>query len=344
MIALGYILLITTDTFKFKLYFSSPYIYINNYVHFFMALGNLLLLYAVYYIYKHRQQSTEKWLYAIDSTRAQVLYWGNSVAAILFLLIGLHAVMIEHSLDFAGVVFRINIRVLIPFIGLLSFLTMLFTRMFVHDFNSIKTISREPPREQEHIANKKHIHFWELRQFTTFLRQKINIIFQKNSIQKKLFTKSGQAAHDLRTPLTILSMLSIKARNVLSTNQWHTYNNAIIKIKSATDELLKLQSLDRQYKKTPITQQTHYKYIALLIMDFLESQAVEHPDYKISLNDTINKHDWFILINIYIEAYHMHKNAILTTNHYYHPEIQSQCIKKSVTLLPKPLISRVIVS
>lgn len=297
LLAEGFILIIIAELFKLNLQSTQHLLYLNSYINFFTVLGYLILIYAAYQFYQEQQHKEQQWLYAINSTRAQILYWGMSISSLLFFLICLHAAVFSKNPGFINNLFNINIRILIPFISLFFSLSLLFTRLFVNDFNTIKILSRRHVTEAKPGKKNRVIHFYELRKFSSFLQQKIKVTLQKTKTRKNLFIKSGQAAHDLRTPLTILTMMSTKASTLLSETQWERYNQSIASIRKTIIELLELQDLASEQSSTTLLKQTHYKYISLFVLDFIELHAAKHPQVKLLLSAKQNN-AWFCLSTI----------------------------------------------
>ncbi len=289
ILATGFLLLIIVDIFRPNINYTTPYLFTSHYAHFFLLFAKLIVTYGVYLLIKEQKLRPKKWFYEIDCTRTQIIYWGNSVAAVLFLLIGIHSLFAEKTFKFTSFIFHINVHLLVPVISLLLLLTELFARTFSHCYLQI----------QRNISRQKKstiIYFKELRQFSNITVNIMNDIAKKNEVQKKMFTVSGQAAHDIRTPLSVLDVLCKQAKTILTESEWLLYNNALVQIRATTNELLALQqksSLDKTVKQSSQSQ-----YIAILFEQFIQEKAIQYQHLNISIGIKISTPAWFTLTDI----------------------------------------------
>ncbi len=295
----GSLLNIIADVFKKNINYTAPYLFVGYYVHFFMILAKLLFVYSTYSLLKLNDKNTNHWLYLPGSTRTQVMYWGNSIASLLLLMIGIHAMIMNHSFEFASFAFRLNVRVLIPFISLLSLLTMFFARMFTQDFEQIKQLANQPSPQRLSIhRNEQNIKFKELRLFSTFLQKKLNVIAEKTASQKKMFYIAGHAAHDIRTPISILSILSNEAKKTLGDEEWCIYKKALTDMQVTADELLALQSKAADQENKGVSQESNLQYAAILLLNFVTKKADKYSKDNIELTYNIAPPNWFLLADI----------------------------------------------
>ncbi len=297
ILTVAFLLFIVADIFKYNATFAMPYLTQSVPPYFIMLLAKMLFIYSIYMLTTKKQ--VQKWISSADSTRTQVDYWGNSIATFLFLLIGLHTVLTKDTFAFDSAMFSYNIRVLIPFITLLSLLTLVFAQLFSSDFKKIKKLmrNRSDTKDQEKQLISS-MNFEEFRKFSVFLTSRINILKQKKEKQKKIFEMAGHAAHDIRTPISILSIFANTAEQHLSNKELRIYKNALEKVKSIACDLLTLQKKSGGIQEAMQTDQAACKFVAILFFEFMQQKAVQYEHLQIDFKYSITAAAWFSIITI----------------------------------------------
>ncbi len=262
-------------------------------------LGRFFIIFSAYKLVFNEEARGQHILYSVDSTRTQIIYWGNSIAAILFLLIGTKIYFIDEQLSYTDLIFNSNIKLLIPFMSLLSLLTIFFARMFSQDYYRIKMlIASFTTSTPKALAIFNKLNFIELRQFSKFLQHKMELISEKTANQKKLFKVVGQAAHDIRTPLSVLSILSDEVEQRLDHKEWLIYKNALARINVTANDLLALQGKSADDDNREQTKLSQSKYIAILFLELMQQKSIQYVHLGVTVEYHVAPSAWFVITNI----------------------------------------------
>jgi hypothetical protein len=148
------------------------------------------------------------------------------------------------------------------------------------------------------------IQFKELRNLSHFLENKMKIISQKTASQKKMFKIASHAAHDIRTPISILSILSYETEKKLDAKDWCIYKNALTEIQITADDLLSLQKKAADQKESPAPKVSHFQYAAILLVNFITKKSREYSSNNIKLTCKVDSSAWFTLADIETEQFH----------------------------------------
>ncbi len=299
MLAEGFLILIIGDIVKLNINFSAPYVFTLWSANFYYLLGKLFLLYSAAKLLLMNDYKKADLFYQVDNTRTQILYWGNSITATLFLLLGVKILILDQASYITNLLFNTNVRLLVPFVSLLILFTFVFTQMFSHDFSEIKNmitkLSNKLTIPQRLFAK---INFFELRHLARFIKDKMQILSEKNATQEKFFKAAGQAAHDIRTPLSVLSILSSETEKQLNQKEWQIYKSALARIKVSANDLLALQKKSADEKNLEKIISAQSQYIAIAFVELMQHKSIQHSHLGINITYSISPSAWFVIANI----------------------------------------------
>ncbi len=300
LLAYGFLLLVVADMLvtgvlssavQFKVGFLSS-IYPSHTI---WLLGKLFVLFAVIDLYREKNENPYGWFFSVDNIRPQIIYWGNSVAMLFLLMLGVPSLIIKEWSRFTQLTFDINITILVPFVGIISLLTKWFNRRFVGDYSIIKEqIYRSENMSSGLRFRKRVLYFSGLRQVSNFLVSYINLLLDKKEAQKKVFQVAMRAAHDIRTPISVLSLLSDAANSGLDKAQQDKHGESLRQVKAVAENILALQqksSLDDPVANKAVVQS---EFVAILLNDLYQKNKSEYADMYIE----IDRSAWFALVNI----------------------------------------------
>ncbi len=252
--------------------------------YFFWVFGKVLVVYAIVNIYYKIKHYSKRLFYSVDSTRTQIIYWGNSVALSFFLLLEIHDTFVKHSSHFIWQAFAINLIVLVPFVSLFTFLNIFFSNLFSGDYKSIKFIvSKNLKSEEGKSFRMPLMHFFELAKFAKILRNRILILNKKKDIQKRMFTIATRAAHDIQTPLTVLGMLSEDIENKMPSKEKAIFEESIVKIKGIAQDLLNFRKESSDINSASSSYTANPQFIGIDIVNLLRKR-LPHAQISCSRN------------------------------------------------------------
>ncbi len=377
---MGYLLNIIANSLTMKYIFIQPLFSLNNPAYLILILSHIFILYAVIKFYLDKEMYVKGIFYPVDTTRSQIIYWGNSVSLSFFLLLGIYSFLDHKLFQYSWIIFDVNITILIPFVSILSLFAMLLSNIFTKDYSITKGIMKQFNNiGDSEISNKKTLYFDELDKVANYLTNRINSLKKKEERQKNLFAIATRAAHDIRTPLTVLNILSKSIEKQLEEPQKNIYEQSLSDIKTNVTSLLALQKKsDMPYNEGEIERKP-YQYVDTLAIEentdiiIFDDEEIYHTtwdalfkksalsQYNIQVHHCYTENDFFtakssiktkklVLIDYdikgspllgidYIRELGLQKEAILVTNHYDNEAVQLLCEEQNISLLPKPKIS-----
>ncbi len=288
----GFLFLLISVSNRKKEQFLNPNQVFQVVVNWPMIIGMLLIIYGSCSLLKEKcQQSTL--FYPANSAKSQILYWSNSILALLFLILGINTIATREFFHFSHLIFDTNIYSLIPLLGLLSLPNLWYSNLLTNDLDLIASKTKS----SNNLSHTGNLYFNELQEFSNTLSHKMNTTINNTAKISALSLTIKQAAHDIKTPLSILSILSENVKNNLTKKSWGLYNSSIVEANSGANQLLTLQK--RIANKT-VSKENFCKlhYITLLICDFIDEISSQYHHIPIQFTKEISTQAWFTLVRI----------------------------------------------
>ncbi len=336
---LSYIIHVMGDIMGTNIYFFLPYFSNLTPSQFMWTFSDLLQAYSLLMLINNENHNTKKWFYPIDSARAQIGYWGNSIASTLFLLLGIRNVVFAEDFKNAQLLLHTHVIVFIPFVSLLSLLTLSFTRLFTKDFNTIGRVMSnfDNPKKRKQLE-KKPLYFKELRRLNRYLIEQLGIFRQKTAKEKQLISMTKHIANNIQKPLSLITDLSRKFEDDLDADQQSIYKIGLTHIKGIANELL---ALDPQSNINPFEQNQSSltaNYIGITFHELMLEKNTQYNKDDINFKTKIDTRAWFVvakiarsdfyriisnLINNAVEATEGQKERVITCHMRYTPNAKT---------------------
>ncbi len=285
---------ISSETLASKTLFHSLLFNIVYPHHIFWFFGKILLIFATKNLFAFRHRQERNFFFSVENTRPQIIYWGNNIAFLLFIVVAIHGLIFGDINIFSQIRFQVRITMMVPFVSFLSLLTIFFSRLFTHDYAQIKRQTSLPADHYwQNKESKSSIYFYELRKFSQFLTFRMRADSEKTSMKKRMLNVATHAAHDIRSPLNILSILLNAADDQFNPQQKKEHQQALTEIRTVAEDLLALQA---QSASGPYTQDANKQkttYIAIVVNDILQRKVPA----KIEHTTTISRSAWFSLVS-----------------------------------------------
>ncbi len=276
---MGYVLI--SDVITSGSLFGGPYFSIVYPAYLLSLLAEFLMLLGIILLSRSPVKNSKSMFYFLDNSRPQILYWCNSVALIFFLALALHTLATKEWFNFLKVAFNANITLIIPFVGTMSFLSTYFVRYFNRDFASIyQQVDHAKHLKAGEKIKQQRIVFGEFRRISHFLTKKFNAISDKKATQDHIMQVATQAAHDIRTPVTVLSTLMESFQDKLTNEERKIYHRSFEDIKAIAHQILMLQERSSLSSNplSPLSKTSEYISIIMREAFPSEDQIGQHAE------------------------------------------------------------------
>ncbi len=307
-------ILATTKDFTVKQYFNQIVV-----AHVFWVTGLCLTIYCLFMLLKKRNQNPKTWFYRIDSTHAQIVNWGNSIAALLFLLTGISYFMFPHLVKAMHDDYYINAIVFVPFITLLSLITLSLSRLFTRDYQKLDRYITKLSSEPESYSKDSTLYFSELETLRNFLKKQMALIAEKTAFENKLFLKAEQISQKIQQPLRTLSETSEHFTMQLTDKQRRVHQNALNRINAISKDISSLNESGTTNIRGHAGKQQKKAYTVAIIKELIQEKQLQYPSFQITINidshasqaiSTIPQHDVYrIFANLIDNAIEASKNT-----------------------------------
>ncbi len=288
LLLMGQLMIVISDILTTGMYYNHRYFQMDVSTEYLWIFAKALLLFSAVELYRCHDFHVRAWFYKIDNVRPQIIFWGNNVALLFFFMLGIHNLLAALANEFVWFTFDVNITILIPFVTVLSIFTAFFARIFSKDYRLIRTaIVHSEDYDKSAKSFYKKIHFHELRRLTHFITDSISVLNKKEHIQKEMCELAAQAAHDIRTPITVIGMLIEEIDNKISPVLKEKNESTLLGIRKTANDLLLMQ---RQLASANLAAgaMEPVEHLGLLSYNFFQNN---YP----ALNVTLDNSAWFAL-------------------------------------------------
>ncbi len=300
LFTLSYIIHIMGDIMGTNIYYVTPYFSHLTPEQFMWTFSDLLLIYSLVGLFKKENQKPRRWFYRVDSARVQMGYWCNSIASILFLLVGIRYTLFSFDYKISQLIFHANIIVFIPFVTLLTLSTLFFAQLFNKDFSDIGAVmSRFSLKKKVKQKKQRTIYFKELHNLTQFIQEKMDTIAKKTEQEKQLYNMTKTIAKNIQQPLSIISNISQKLEENFDLDQQEIHKTSLTRIKMIADELLNLGESSAMATAKKEESQPLGNYVSINFHELMQEKNVQHSKLAINIKTKIDSSAWFVLSPIY---------------------------------------------
>ena len=234
-------------------------------------LGLLLIAFGINDILKNLSNlKMDKWLNNLNSVQAQCAFWGFVLCMLLLTA-------------FCGILIGYNLLKMLPLQYLPSILIMfsiltvltssILARILSAPFERVETVIDSYMNEEEIDIVQGKNNIYEFKRLESFLAKSFEVLKEKNKA-RVLFECATQVAHDIRSPLTSLNMIS-NILPELPEEKRILIRNAVQHINDIANNLLVKYTI-REKSTTKIEEQKHLK--AELVSSLLDHLISEKRD------------------------------------------------------------------
>lgn len=247
-------------------------------------LGLLLMMFGVWIIYNGKSFVLSKWHRETNSIKSRLVFWSFSISIGSFLLFFLiaHSFSIIDEKVLLGLPFFIMLYSMIVIIFAI-FLGKNFETPFKTIQNNIKSLMVDEDRKN---LNTK---------FTTqefiflhnFIVEAFDFKEAKNLAQKKLASLAAQVAHDIRSPLSALQIVTEQQLNELEEPKRLLLRNAVDQIRDIVNNL----------DPNSFTKEQSNKQIAVVIEHALSERRAAFSNKNIQINQNFDVKSYGLFVN-----------------------------------------------
>lgn len=154
------------------------------------------------------------------------------------------------------------------------------------------------------MAREETLNCKELRELDIFLGDSASILNQKVTNEKELFRMASHAAHDICSPLSVLSILAGEVEEFLDPRQQRVYRNAVTRIKVIADDLLAVEDVSKRRTSLSPELSGYYLYLGAIFDVVMQEKTVQYMGSPIDIKASISPNAWFVLGKISAGEFH----------------------------------------
>ncbi len=237
---------------------------------------------AALFIYVDRDFVVQKWLLPINSLQPQVSLWSTTICLLVSLIIAIFF----YTFDIAEI-HLFKLRDLVPILCLFFIVTTILSiaaakylnQKLSYIINTIRCKTIEYHGDESNIR--------ELSFINHFAKSSLLKIDNQYKNEKKLFKIASKAVHDIRSPLNLLQMLSMKVKGKINNEQEEKIQYISNRIHSITGDLLQhyREVIRKENISVPALEK---KWLLPIIYEiFYEKEEIyknRQVDFKLCLN------------------------------------------------------------
>ncbi len=212
----------------------------NKLLGFLDMFGYLFAFFAVLFIFLNNKYRPRCWFYPLNSIQPQTALWTANISVSMFIIV----ILFLFSFDFSLVRF-FHIKDALPIFCIFLIICTLFSvsiaRYLSGSFYKLILVIKQYSRRKVSLSPSKRKRMLLLREFNLlnrFSKKTLMSIKQQRENEKKLFSIASQTVHDIRSPLTLLQLITDNLSGSIDRLKQVEINKSIARIQSVSDDLL----------------------------------------------------------------------------------------------------------
>ncbi len=254
---------------------------------FLLIVGRVLLLASVLAIlfYEVKQEGVS-WFNEIDSQKTQIILWCNSLVSLFFIFSVLYYFMISNPSVPETLTLSHSLNIFLPYLVAASLVSQFFTYYMDRPFRRIESMVDNYIRDQAsaHFEKTKEINIKEFRTLGYHLSGNFSEIKNKTAVGRKMFDVASKAAHDINSPLAVLSTVAGEVKEKMPSETEQVFDDAIDQIQQISEDLLnQYRTAFGKLEQRAERRVSYYSFVSIILSNLVKQLNIRHKNLQLDI-------------------------------------------------------------
>src|SRR3990167_2605034 len=267
--------------------------------------GKVFIIFGFVRFYNHRAViKTSEIFYPINSIRSQAVLYGNSTISILFLCINVYIILNPSTRALNKILFQSMLTIFIPLSALITIINSVIIRTLTNRLNFLSEIINDLKQEHTPALSLKvePSVIEEFKLIESYLRKNLVDLEARRKRDRYLSEISAKTAHDIRSPLSVLGILSYELEPHLSEKNRALFSQALTRIQACANDFLQEYRtlLSGQSRHTQLFQRVR---IDEILQKTLSEKKLQYHNKHISFEYTTEPGARFLFVKLLVHDF-----------------------------------------